>query len=47
MYFHLPGVKSWWLLRRATFAAGFRDYVENSQPIENLPPLSEVVHGRR
>ena len=47
MYFHLPGVKTWWQLRRATFAAGFREYVETSEPIENLPPLSEVVRGKQ
>lgn len=46
MYFHLPGVKTWWLLRRATFAAGFREYVENSQPIKDLPSLSDVVRGK-
>jgi len=47
MYFHLPGVKTWWQLRRATFAAGFREYVETSEPIENLPPLSEIVRGKQ
>src|SRR5713226_4694901 len=32
-----PGVKAWWQLRKAAFAAGFRDYVESSKPINELP----------
>jgi hypothetical protein len=46
MYFHLPGVKTWWVLRRATFAAEFRDYVETSEPIKDLPALSEIIRGK-
>ena len=43
MYYHGPGVKTWWLMRRAAFAAGFRDYVETSQLVKDLPPLSEII----
>jgi len=46
MYFHLPGVRTWWRMRRATFAAGFRDYVEKSEPIKELPPLSDIIRGK-
>lgn len=46
MYFHLPGVKSWWQLRRAAFAPGFRDYIESSQPIAEMVPLSDVIRGK-
>jgi len=45
MYHHPPGVKTWWLMRRAAFAAGFRDYVETSQPVKDLPPLSKIIRG--
>jgi hypothetical protein len=46
MYFHLPGVKTWWQLRRAAFAHGFRDYIESSQPIPEMVPLSEMIRGK-
>jgi hypothetical protein len=46
MYFHLPGVQTWWQLRRAAFAHGFRNYREASQPIAEMTPLSEIIRGR-
>jgi hypothetical protein len=46
MYFHLPGVKTWWQLRRAAFAHGFRNYIETSRPIAEMTPLSEVIRGK-
>ena len=46
MYFHLPGVKAWWQLRRAAFAHGFRNYIEASQPIAEMVPLSEIIRGK-
>ena len=46
MYFHLPGVKTWWQLRRAAFAYGFRNYLETSQPIAEMVPLSEIIRGK-
>lgn len=45
-YFHLPGVQSWWQLRRAAFSRGFRDYIESSQPIAEMVPLSDVIRGK-
>jgi len=35
--------ETWWLMRRAAFAAGFRDYVETGQLVKDLPPLSEII----
>jgi hypothetical protein len=45
MYYHRPGVKDWWRLRRAAFAPEFRDYVENSQPPAELPSVTELIRG--
>jgi len=47
MYYHRPGVKTWWCLRRAAFAAGFRDYIEKSEPITELPSVTELIRGNR
>jgi hypothetical protein len=47
MYFHLPGVKTWWQLRRAAFGHGFRDYIEASEPIAEMTPISEIIRGSR
>jgi hypothetical protein len=45
-YYHCPGVKSWWLMRRAAFASGFRDYLESSEPIREMTQLSELIRGK-
>jgi hypothetical protein len=45
-YFHRPGVKSWWLMRRAAFAPGFRDYIEKSQPPDELPSVTQLIRGK-
>ena len=45
IYYHRPGVKTWWTMRRAVFATGFRDYLEKSQPVEDLPPISQLIRG--
>jgi hypothetical protein len=45
-YFRRPGVRTWWAMRRATFAPGFRDHVENSEPISELPSLSQLIQGQ-
>jgi len=37
--------ETWWLMRRAAFAAGFRDYVETGQLVKDLPPLSEIIRA--
>ena len=46
MYYHRPGVKDWWQLRRAAFAPGFRDYVESSEPIKELPSVAQLIRGQ-
>lgn len=45
-YYHRPGVKSWWLMRRAGFAPGFRDYLESSESIGEMTNLSELIQGK-
>ena len=47
VYYHRPGVKTWWSLRRGMFAAGFRSYIEATEPVADLPPLSELVPGKK
>ena len=42
-YFHRPGVRTWWAMRRATFAPGFRAYLENSKPVPNVPSPSRMI----
>jgi hypothetical protein len=46
-YYHRPGVKTWWSLRRGMFAAGFRDYVEATEPIAEAVPLTQLIRGNR
>jgi len=45
-YYHRPGVKVWWSLRRGMFAAGFRDYLEGTQPIPEAIPLTELIRRK-
>jgi hypothetical protein len=45
VYYHRPGVKTWWSLRRAMFAPGFRNYLENTQPVKDLLPISQLIRG--
>ena len=45
-YYHRPGVKIWWSLRRGMFAAGFRAYLEGTEPIAEAVPLSELIRGK-
>ena len=45
MYYHRPGVKTWWQLRKAAFAPGFRDYVQSSEPINELPSVTQLIRG--
>ena len=44
-YYHRPGVKTWWSLRRGMFAAGFRAYLEATEPIAEAVPLTELIRG--
>jgi hypothetical protein len=45
-YYHRPGAKKWWSLRRGMFAAGFRDYLEGTEPIAEAVPLSQLIQGK-
>jgi hypothetical protein len=46
-YYHRPGVKTWWSLRRGMFAVGFRDYVEATEPVAEAVPLTQLIRGNR
>src|SRR6478672_9985853 len=46
VYYHRPGVKTWWSDRRAMFAAGFRNYVEGTKPVSGVSPLSQLIRGK-
>ena len=45
LYFHQPGVQAWWQSRRRVFAPGFRDYLEKSEPMPDLPPIDRLIRG--
>jgi hypothetical protein len=45
-YYHRPGVKSWWVMRRGAFAPGFRNYLESTEPVPEMPKLSELIRGK-
>jgi hypothetical protein len=47
MYYHRLGVKTWWPMRCAAFARGFCNYIDTSQPVENLPPISEIIRDQQ
>lgn len=42
VYFHQPGVKSWWAIRKQAFAPAFRDFLDTS--IEPLQPSPVRLH---
>ena len=46
VYYHRPGIQTWWVMRRGTFAAGFRNYLEASQPVPGVAPLGELLRGK-
>jgi hypothetical protein len=46
MYYHRPGVKTWWSLRKKAFAAGFRDYLEATEPINGVLSIGELIRGK-
>jgi hypothetical protein len=45
-YYHHQGIKSWWRMRRAAFAPGFRDYLESTEPISDMTPLGQLIQGK-
>ena len=46
MYYHRPGLKDWWQLRRAAFAPGFQEYLENSKPVSELQSAAQIIRSR-
>ena len=46
VYYHRPGGQAWWADRRAMFAPGFRKYVEATEPVSGVSPLSQLIHGK-
>ncbi|HEU0273283.1 MAG TPA: hypothetical protein VFQ83_02000 [Candidatus Udaeobacter sp.] len=46
MYYHRPGVKIWWSLRKMAFAPGFRHYLEATEPIEGVLSIGELIRGK-
>ena len=45
-YYHHPGIKSWWLMRRAAFAPGFRDYLEATKPTSDMTSLTQLIQAK-
>ena len=46
MYYHRPGVKTWWSLRKMAFAPGFRHYLEATEPINGVLSIGELIRGK-
>ena len=46
MYYHRPGVKTWWSLRKMAFAPGFRNYLEATEPIQGVMSIGELIRGK-
>jgi len=46
MYYHRPGVKTWWSLRKMAFAPGFRNYLEATEPIQDVMSIGELIRGK-
>ena len=40
MFFHQPGVQTWWTMRKAAFSPTFRDFLENSSTPGDLSPAA-------
>jgi hypothetical protein len=45
IYYHRPGVKAWWAMRKQAFAAGFRSYLETSRAIQDVPSIEQLIRG--
>jgi hypothetical protein len=46
-YYHRPRVRTRWSMRRAAFAPGSCNYVESTQPIADMTPLSQLIQGKK
>jgi len=45
VYYHRPGIKTWWSGRRGLFSAGFRSYLESTKPISEVQSLYQLIQG--
>lgn len=45
-YYHRPGIKTWWSMRNPAFASGFREYLEATEPIPAMTPLSQLYREK-
>ncbi len=45
IYYHRPGVKAWWSMRKVAFARGFQNYLEETKPISGAMSIGEIVRG--
>jgi hypothetical protein len=45
IYYHRPGVKAWWSMRKMAFAPGFRNYLEATEPVSGVMSIGEIVRG--
>lgn len=46
VYYHRPGIKTWWSSRRGLFSAGFRRYLEATEPITEVSSLSQLIRSK-
>ena len=46
VYYHRPGIKTWWSGRRSLFSAGFGNYLEATKPIGGVESLSQLIQGK-
>jgi formyltetrahydrofolate hydrolase len=46
IYFHRPGVKTWWSMRKMAFAPGFRNYLEASEPVSGVMSIGEIIRAK-
>jgi hypothetical protein len=44
LYFHQPGVQTWWRLRKVAFAPGFCQYLERTLPLEGAASIAQLIH---
>jgi hypothetical protein len=45
-YYHRAGIKTWWSMRHPAFAQGFRNYLESTEPIAAMTPLSQLYRSK-
>jgi hypothetical protein len=46
IYFHRPGVKTWWSMRKMAFAPGFRSYLEATGPVSGVMSIGEMIRTK-